>query len=110
MTTASIPRAPGHLRDAGKALWKTVLRDFDLEPHHLAILASACEAADRARDARMRVDQDGAIVDGRYGPRAHPGIAIERDARIGMLRAIRELGLDLEAPVAARPPTRWRGR
>jgi P27 family predicted phage terminase small subunit len=108
--TSPIPRPPKHLRPGGAALWRDICRGFDLAEHDLHILAAACEAADRAREARERVDLDGAIVDGRYGPRAHPAIAIERDSRLAMLRALRELGLNLEAVAAPRPPTRWRGK
>jgi P27 family predicted phage terminase small subunit len=84
-----------------------VVADFELETHHLTILAAACEAMDRMSAARAQIAADGITVDGRYGPRAHPAIAIERDSRTAMLRAIRELGLDLEAP-ASRPSSRWR--
>jgi P27 family predicted phage terminase small subunit len=99
---SAIPRPPKHLRDAGSALWRDILRGFELGEHDLHVLLAACEAADRTKEARERVDKDGAIVDGRYGPRAHPGIAIERDARLSMLRSLRELGLNLEQPTAPR--------
>jgi hypothetical protein len=50
------------------------------------------------REAQAAIAADGAYVTGRFGPKAHPGIAVERDSRLAMLRAFRELGLDVEIP------------
>ena len=110
MSSARIPTIPKHLRGAGIRLWRDVLRDFELAPHDLAVLQVACEAADRTAEARAVLDRDGTVCDGRYGPRARPEVAIERDSRTAMLRALRELGLNLEAPADPRPPSRWKGR
>lgn len=103
-----IPPAPAHLRREGKALWRSVLAGFDLEAHHLALLQAACEALGRTVEAREAIDRDGAYVVGRFGPKAHPGLAVEASSRIAMTRILRELGLDLETPATSRPPTRWR--
>lgn len=104
--TAGIPRAPGNLSAEARRFWRAVMAVHVLEPHHERILHVACEALDRMREAQAAVAKDGSYVDGRFGPKAHPGLAIERDSRLAMLRAIRELGLDL-VPAASRPPTRW---
>jgi P27 family predicted phage terminase small subunit len=103
-----IPAAPSHLGREAKALWRSVLADFDLESHHLALLQAACEALGRTTEAREAIARDGAYVVGRFGPKAHPALATERDSRMAMTRILRELGLDLEAPATSRPPTRWR--
>jgi P27 family predicted phage terminase small subunit len=102
--TATPPR---HLSPAARKFWRSVLAAYELEVHHLAILAAACEAMDRMAEARAAIEADGAYIDGRFGKKAHPALAIERDSRTAMLRAIRELGLDLEAPASSRPPSRW---
>lgn len=103
------PAAPAHLSKEAKGIWSATLRDYDLEARHLAILTVALEAYDRMREAQEAVRRDGAYIEGRFGMKAHPGLSIERDSRTAFLRAQRELGLDLEAPAASRPPTRWRG-
>ncbi len=107
--TTRPPRPPAHLKAAGRALWTGIQRGYDLgETHQQAILAAACEAADRQVEAREAITRDGAYVDGgRYGMKAHPALAVERDARLAMIRALRELGLDLVKDTAARPPSRW---
>lgn len=46
---ARIPTAPAGLGAPGKALWRSILTDYwmDGEGHKLAILAQACQVADR---------------------------------------------------------------
>ncbi len=86
------------------------MADYELEEHHRAILAVALEARDRMYQASAAIEADGPYVGGRFGLKAHPALAVERDSRLAMLRALRELGLDLEAPSTPRPPSRWKGR
>jgi phage terminase small subunit len=107
-TGEKLPPAPRHLTVSSRRLWASVVRDYALEDRHLAILAAALEARDRMIEARAAIERDGAYTVGKFGPKAHPGIGVERDSRTAMLRAFRELGLDLEAPATSRPPTRWR--
>ena len=102
------PGAPAHLSDEAKGIWASVLKEYELEKRHAATLLVALEAFDRMREAQAAIRRDGAYVDGRWGLRAHPALATERDSRTAFLRAQRELGLDLEAPATSRPPTRWR--
>lgn len=101
-------RPPRHLSAESRRLWLQIQADYVLEAHHCAILERACEALDRLLEARAAIEKDGAYVTGRFGVKAHPGLAVERDSRIAFARLIRELGLDLETPASLRPPTRWR--
>jgi phage terminase small subunit len=73
-----------------------VVAEYALEAHHQLILGTALEALDRMRAAQAEIAADGITVPGRFGPRPAPAVAIERDSRMSMLRALRDLGLDLE--------------
>ena len=81
------------------------MADFELEEHHRKLLLLACEAFDRCAEAREILARDGlTIPTGDGGQKAHPAVAIERDARTGFMRALRELDLDTEAPPETRRP------
>jgi hypothetical protein len=70
----------------------------------LALVTTAAEAQDRIREAQRAIRQYGALVPDRYGAlKQNPACFLERDARAGMLSALRALNLDLE-------PLRDRGR
>jgi P27 family predicted phage terminase small subunit len=83
-----------------------VLADYELEEHHVRLLHLACETWDRCQQAREAIDRDGlTIATGDGGMKAHPAVAIERDARLAFARLVRELDLDAGAPSSGtRPP------
>ncbi|MEK9284737.1 MULTISPECIES: P27 family phage terminase small subunit [unclassified Bradyrhizobium] len=104
---AKTPKAPAHLTEQTRIWWRSVVRDYALEPHHLRLLQAACEAWDRLQEARELLLRDGLVVEGREGGvRPHPTVAIERDSRIGFARLVRELDLDTEPASSLRsaPP------
>jgi P27 family predicted phage terminase small subunit len=106
MTKPTAP--PKHLSAESKKLWRSVLADYELEPRHEAVLLAALEALDRMRQAQALIAAEGLTVLDRYGTaKAHPAVVIERDSRTAFLRAMRELGLDLDAPPTTRPPSRY---
>ena len=98
---------PRHLSPASRAFWRSVVSEYVLEVHHLELLKLACQALDRCTEARAILAAEGLTIEGRFGAKAHPAAAIERDAAVRAARLLRELGLDL-APSASRPPSRWR--
>jgi len=97
-------KAPDHLRPATAKWYRGVLKDFDLESHHIRLLLLAAEAWDRCQAAREIIDRDGMTYDDRFDqPKPRPEVAIERDSRIGFARLLRELALDgVDAPEAPR--------
>lgn len=98
-------KAPDHLRPDTGDWWVAVHDDFDLEEHHTRLLTLACEAWDRCGQAREELARDGlTLVTADGGKKAHPCIAIERDARLAFARLIRELDLDFEGGTERRPP------
>jgi P27 family predicted phage terminase small subunit len=102
---SNLPDPPAHLRSETANWWRSVLRDYELENHHLRLLQAACEAWDRCQQAREQIDRDGltiTTVDG--GLKAHPAVAIERDTRLAFARLVRELDLDTGAPSETRRP------
>lgn len=96
-------RPPAHLEPSTKRWWRSVVGDFDLEPHHLRLLQLAAEAWDSAQSV---IQTEGMTYVDRFGcPKPRPEVAIERDARIGFARLLRELALNgVDGPEAPRAP------
>jgi P27 family predicted phage terminase small subunit len=102
-------RAPAHLKRRGRALWKGVDLDYQLDSaHDRERLRVACEAADRLEEARVRIAKDGTYVETPHGMKAHPAVKVEQDCRVILLRSLRELGVDTAEGSAPRLPTKWR--
>ena len=98
---------PQHLAGATQIWFRSVLRDYAMEPHHVKLLTQACQAWDRAEAARQAIEQHGMVYQDRFNaPRARPEIAIERDSRLAFARLLRELCLDIEPPSEVRLPRR----
>lgn len=102
------PQAPEHLTAEAVAWWDKMTTDYDFGPHHLKLLQAACESWDRAQQARKVLDLDGLTVNTDDGGRkAHPCVAVERDARASFAKIVKDLQLDaIEPPNTLRPPLR----
>ena len=87
-----------HLLPCGKNLFKKLQKGFGLvDPAALKILATLCEASDRAQGCREVIDREGLTVTDRFGQvRPHPLLSSERDARAQVLQAFKVLGLEIE--------------
>jgi phage terminase small subunit len=98
-------RPPRHLKNAGRALWTGIVMQYRVrDAAGVALVTTAAEALDRIREAQAAIRKHGALVPDRYGAlKQNPACFLERDARAGMLSALRALNLDLE-------PLRDRGR
>lgn len=103
----SLALAPDHLTPASRVWWDSVVKDYDLEAHHLRLLQSAAEAWDRMQQAREALATHGGLTftTDKGDIKAHPAVAMERDARVAFARLVRELDLDAGALAdAPRPP------
>jgi hypothetical protein len=105
MADTTTLRAPQHLSKAQRAFWRHVMGVYELDQHHVKPLTLLCEALDRGDQARRAIARDGAYLPDRFGQlKAHPAVAVERDARIAVARLTRELDLDGTPEPDPRPP------
>jgi P27 family predicted phage terminase small subunit len=95
MTKTKADTAPAHLSPEAKTLWAALMNDYDIsDSAGRALLRVACEAFERAEQARAAIKRTGAVCKDRFGqPRASPWVNIERDARAQMVAALRALRL-----------------
>lgn len=96
MTTRR-PVVPKHLKvgGAGRRLWRSVADGWLLDRRQLEVLRLACEAADRADEARALLDAEGLTVRDRYDQvKPHPAASIETANRAQVERLLRALSLE----------------
>ena len=108
-TKKGIPQPPEHLGPQAASFFLSVVNEYDLEEHHLALLLAAAEALDRAEQARERMRTDGgAVILDRFDqPKEHPAAKVERTSTDTFMKALRELALDVYEPaLPGRPPGR----
>lgn len=101
---------PRGLSREARRFWRAVVEEYAVDDvAGIRVLTTACEAFDRMRAAQARIRRDGQMMRDRFGQwKRHPLIDVERDARAGMLAALKGLNLDLE-PIRdriGRPPGR----
>lgn len=96
---------PTHLSPEAAGWWRDVTTDYDLAPHHVRLLQAACEAWDVMRAARLALADHGGLTftDTNGSIRAHPAVAMQRDARVAFARLVRELDLDVAGTPAEAP-------
>jgi phage terminase small subunit len=100
---------PDTLSQRAATFWREINERYVLEPHDLERLRACCEAIDVIDASEAAIRSDGRFVNDRYGtPKAHPAINVARDARQLLLRAIRELNIDVELPQEQRIPRQGR--
>lgn len=106
MTTSA--KAPPHLQAAGRRLFSRVCRDFDVSGGELELLSLACSALDRAEQAREAIEAHGLLVDGRFGIRQSPAVAIENSSVLRCAALLRQLNLPAEVAQMSQPAQRPR--
>jgi hypothetical protein len=100
------PQPPKHLTPATRAWFASVCEEYELDEHHLRLLALAGESWDRGQQARTELEKHGITYVDRFGaPRKRPEVSIESESRIAFARILREIDLDCAPPPDSRPPS-----
>jgi P27 family predicted phage terminase small subunit len=107
--TSDIPQTPPNLSPDAQELWRQVTREWELETSSLAVLRVACESMTEMQECQKVIKKEGRVTKDRWGQlKPNPCVAQLRDARTSFLRAVKQLGLDLE-PLNPHPgrPSAW---
>jgi hypothetical protein len=91
-------KPPPTLGAEEQRMWRDYLADFELDHAGRVLLCLALESHGRMREAQEVIKREGLVA----GSKMNPAIIVERDSRLAMLKALRQLGLDVE-PVRDRP-------
>lgn len=81
MTTAA-PNPPRDLQRSGRALWRAVLADFDLDEHERGLLHETCRTRDLCDQLQTVLDTEGVMSTSSQGVRVHPAAVELRQQRI----------------------------
>ena len=100
------PPAPKGSGPAGHKLWRSVVKQFELEEHEAVQLREACHQADLLADLQVVVDSEGAVLDDERGKRVHPAAVELRQGRITLARLLRALRLSSGEESEGRPQRR----
>lgn len=85
------PRPPTGLRRSGRALWRAVMRDYELDEHETTILRESCRTADSLDDLQALLDSEGITSESSQGVRVHPALVELRQQRIAFARLLTAL-------------------
>ncbi len=93
MTTTEndAPEPPTGTGAAGRRLWLSVVTDYDLAEHELAVLTEATRTVDLLDELDAAIRSEGAIVDSPQGRRANPAATEARQQRIVLARLLAAL-------------------
>jgi hypothetical protein len=74
------------------ALFERLSAEYEIvDGAGLALLRSIGESLDRVSQARKIIERDGLVVETSSGPKAHPLLAVERDAKNAVFSGMRLL-------------------
>jgi phage terminase small subunit len=91
---AKPPDPPKHLSKKMAEFWVGVFQCKNLQLYEILLLAKACEAYDRATQARHILKAQGLTYTDRFNqPRARPEVAIERDAKLLFAKLLKQINL-----------------
>jgi P27 family predicted phage terminase small subunit len=95
-SSSNPPQPPKHLGEVERAIWANVVAEYQGTLTSYSVLTSGLEAHQRAREARLQIEEEGLTIVGRDGQsKAHPLLTVERDARKAFQQTFRYLGVKL---------------
>jgi hypothetical protein len=83
------PKYPEGLHSSGRALWRSVIGEYELEQHEAVLLLEACRACDLLDDLARIIDAEGPMIDGRV----NPAVVEARQLKIALARLVAALRL-----------------
>lgn len=96
LVVSTIPRPPEGLAESGRAMWRAVLRAFELSHHERVMLREACRTVDSIDRLQGLLDADGYTAMSSQGVRVHPALAELRQQRIALARLYAALQIPLD--------------
>jgi phage terminase small subunit len=94
--TYTAPPSPRHLQTAGKHLWRTICREWELEPgdEELILLEHACKSQDICEKAEKSLETAGSLmfIDRFAQPHERPEVRIIRQARASVAALVKQIG------------------
>lgn len=87
MSTNQAPSAPRELAESGRALWRAVTGEYELEEHEVGLLLEMCRTRDTLDRLAAITAAEGPMVTTAAGePKAHPALVEARQLRIAYAR------------------------
>ena len=113
MTSPKIPKTPASpagLQTAGKALWRAVTVEYEIDQHELLLLREACRCADRLDRLAVEAAAGSVTVENHRGDQvAHPAMVEARQQAITLSRLLASLRLPSGEETGERRPQRRGG-
>lgn len=91
------PNPPTNLGKTGRALWRQITAEWELDPRESAILAAACRQADDVAALEELLKNDGLVsVGSMKQPRLNAAITELRQSRLAVAKLLVDLRLPTE--------------
>jgi hypothetical protein len=87
---------PADLEQPEAEIWRVVVAQRNFNAAAAALLHSGLRMRAIARTAQTTVERDGMTVAGRYGPRLHPMLRIEKSSRYLFYQIFKQLHVKME--------------
>ena len=100
------PAAPAGAKTAGRRLWTSVVKDFELDEHELALLREAVRITDFLDVLHAEVLRDGPIVLSPQGTKANPAAVEARQQQLALAKLLGALRLPAGDEEATSRPQR----